>query len=163
MQHPSGRHLAQINIGRLVADPASSRVAPFMAAIDRINGLGKRAPGFVWMMEGSGAPNAGNTEAKINSDPRFIVNLTVWSSVEALADFAFNTVHRQFYSRRESWFEPISGPHFAMWWVPAGHRPTLPEGLERVARLAAHGDSAAAFGWAACGVDLHTQRCEVPA
>ena len=47
-------HLAELNIGRLVAETDDPRVADFMAALDRVNGIGKRMPGFVWMMEGSG-------------------------------------------------------------------------------------------------------------
>jgi hypothetical protein len=37
--------------------------------------------------------------------------------------------------------------HFVMWWVPAGHRPTLDEALARLDHLRAHGDSDHAFGW----------------
>ena len=46
------RHLAELNIGRLIAPRADPRVADFMKNLDRINGLGKRMPGYVWMMEG---------------------------------------------------------------------------------------------------------------
>ncbi len=138
-------HLAQLNIGRLMADTDDPRVAEFMAALDRINGLGKRMPGFVWIMEG--AEGRGNTETKIDGDPRFVSNLTVWDSVEALERFVWGTIHRQFYERRAEWFEVLGKQHFVMWWVPAGHRPTLDEGLERLAHCEAHGDSDHAFGW----------------
>ena len=37
--------------------------------------------------------------------------------------------------------------HFVMWWVPAGHKPTLDEALDRLAQLQANGDSDHAFGW----------------
>jgi len=142
------RHLAQLNVGRLVAETDDPRVAEFMAALDRVNGLGKRMPGFVWMMEGSGEPGTGNTETKIDGDPRFVSNLTVWESVEALEAFIWKTVHRQFYERRREWFEVLGEKHLVMWWVPEGHRPTLEEGLERLAQLRAQGDSDRAFGWA---------------
>ena len=46
------RHLAELNIGRLIAPRADPLVADFMNNLDRINGLGKRMPGYVWMMEG---------------------------------------------------------------------------------------------------------------
>lgn len=141
-------HLAQINVGRLVAPTDDPRVAAFMDALDRVNGLGRRMPGFVWMMEGSGAPNTGNTEAKIDGDPRFVSNLTVWESVEALEAFVWKTVHRRFYERRHEWFEVLGEMHFAMWWIAPGHRPTLAEGLERLGDLRAHGPSERAFGWA---------------
>jgi hypothetical protein len=130
-------HLAQLNIGRLVAEPGDPKVAAFMAALDRVNGLGKRMPGFVWMMEGSGEPGTGNTEAKIGGDPRFVSNLTVWESVEALEAFVWQTVHRQFYARRAEWFEVLGAQHFVMWWVPEGHRPGLDEALARLDHLKA--------------------------
>jgi hypothetical protein len=142
------RHLAQLNVGRLVAETDDPRVAEFMAALDRVNGIGKRMPGFVWMMEGSGEPGVGNTETKIGGDPRFIANLTVWASAEALEEFVWNTVHRKFYERRAKWFEGLSERHLVMWWVPEGHRPTLEEGLERLGQLRAQGESERAFGWA---------------
>ncbi len=144
----TGMHLAELNIGRLLAAPGDPRVAEFMAALDRVNGLGKRMPGFVWMMEGSGEPGTGNTETAIGGDPRFVANLTVWESVETLEAFVWNTVHRQFYERRQEWFEVLGEMHFVMWWVEAGHRPTLDEALDRLDHLKAHGGSDHAFGWA---------------
>lgn len=143
----SPMHLAELNIGRLIAPVDDPRVAAFMAALDRVNGLGKRSSGFVWMMEGSGAPGTGNTENSIGDDPQFVANLTVWESVETLEHFVWNTVHRQFYERRAEWFEVMGDQHFVMWWVPAGHRPDLAEGLARLAHLESHGASDHAFGW----------------
>jgi hypothetical protein len=143
----NARHLAQLNVGRLVAETDDPRVAEFMAALDRVNGLGKRMPGFVWMMEGSGEPGTGNTETKLDGDPRFVSNLTVWEGVEALERFVWGTIHRQFYERRAEWFEVLGQQHFVMWWVPEGHRPTLEEGLERLADLEGQGDGDHAFGW----------------
>jgi len=148
MIQPEGTHLAELNVGRLVADTDDPRVAEFMANLDRINGLGKRMPGFVWMMEGSGGPGTGNTEAKIGGDPRYVPNLTVWESVETLEAFVWNTLHRQFYERRQEWFEVLSDMHFVMWWIPAGHRPSLGEALTRLDDLRANGPSERAFGWA---------------
>ncbi len=142
------RHLAQLNVGRLVAPTDDPRVAGFMAALDRVNGLGKRMPGFVWMLEGSGEPGTGNTAAKIGGDPRFVSNLTVWEDAASLEAFVWQTVHRQFYARRAEWFEVLGATHFVMWWVPAGHRPTLEEALARLDHLRAQGDGEHAFGWA---------------
>lgn len=141
-------HLAELNIGRLLAPTDDPCVAEFMANLDLVNGLGKRMPGFVWMMEGSGEPGTGNTENNIGEDPQFVANLTVWEDGPSLERFVWGTVHKQFYERRRDWFEVLGDMHFVMWWVPAGHRPTLEEGLERLDHLKAHGDSDHAFGWA---------------
>jgi hypothetical protein len=147
MDQPDGHHLAELNVGRLVAPPGDPRVAEFMANLDRVNGLGKRMPGFVWIMEGSGAPGTGNTGASIDGDPRFVPNLTLWEDAASLERFVWGTIHKQFMDRRASWFEVLGDLHFVMWWVPAGHRPTLDEALERLAHLRAHGESDHAFGW----------------
>jgi len=141
------QHLAELNIGRLLAPTDDPRVAEFMTNLDRINGLGKRMPGFVWMMEGSGAPGTGNTENSIGDDPQFVANLTVWEDVASLERFVWGTIHKQFYDRRQEWFEILGEQHFVMWWVPAGHRPTLEEALGRLDLRKQQGDTDAAFGW----------------
>ena len=140
-------HFAELNIGRLLAPTDDPRVKEFMDNLDRINGLGKRMPGFVWMMEGSGEPGTGNTEAKIGGDPQFVSNLTVWEDVESLERFVWGTVHRKFYERREEWFEVLGKMHFVMWRVPAGHKPTLEEALAKLEHRERNGDSDEAFGW----------------
>ncbi len=141
------KHLAELNVGRLLAPTDDPRVAEFMANLDRINGLGRRMPGFVWMMEGSGEPGVGNTALKIGGDPQYVSNLTVWENVESLERFVWGTVHRQFYERRQEWFEILGEMHFVMWWVAPGHRPNLEEALDRLERRRRSGDGEGAFGW----------------
>ncbi len=139
-------HLAELNIARLIAPKDDPRVKEFMDNIDRINGMAKRMPGFVWIMEGE--DGAGNTENSIGSDPQLIPNLTVWENVETLEKFVWNTVHKQFFDRRQEWFEILGDMHFVMWWVPEGHQPTLDEAIERLEDLRTNGPSDRAFGWA---------------
>ncbi len=141
----NGMHLAELNVGRLVAPTDDPRVADFMGNLDKLNGLAKRMPGFVWMMEG--AAGGGNTETAIDGDPLFIPNLSVWENVKTLETYVWGTIHKQFYERRTEWFEVLGEMHFVMWWVPEGHQPTLDEALARLEHLKTHGDSDHAFGW----------------
>ena len=140
-------HLAELNVGRLLAPTDDPRVKDFMDNLDLINGMGKRMPGFVWMMEGSGEPGKGNTETKIDGDPLHVSNLTVWEDVASLEKFVWGTVHKQFYERRQEWFEVLDKMHFVMWWVPAGHEPSLDEALARLEMRNRLGDTDDAFGW----------------
>lgn len=140
-------HLAELNIGRLIAPTDDPRVTEFMDNLDRINGLGKRMPGFVWMMEGSGEPGTGNTDACIDGDPQFVANLSVWETPEQLQAFVFDTLHARFMDRGKEWFEDLVQMHFVMWWVPEGTQPTLDDALAKLAYREEHGDSADAFGW----------------
>jgi Domain of unknown function (DUF3291) len=45
-------HLAQINIGRLIAPIDDPRIAEFVANLESINALADHAPGFVWRLAG---------------------------------------------------------------------------------------------------------------
>ncbi|MEM1397370.1 MAG: DUF3291 domain-containing protein [Pseudomonadota bacterium] len=140
-------HLAELNVGRLLAPTDDPRVKDFMDNLDLVNGLGKRMPGFVWMMEGSGEPGTGNTEAKIGCDPQFVSNLTVWKDIESLERFVWGTIHKQFYERKGEWFNVLGDQHFVMWHVEEGHHPSLDEALARLDLRNRLGDTPDAFGW----------------
>jgi len=140
-------HLAELNVGRLVAAPEDPRVKEFMDNLDRINGLGKRMPGFIWMMEGSGEPGRGNIDNAVGGDVQSVTNLSVWEDIPSFERFVWGTVHKQFYDRKAEWFEVLGEQHFVMWWIPEGRRPTQEEALGRLDHLKQHGDSDHAFGW----------------
>lgn len=138
-------HLAELNIGRLIAPTDDPQVAEFMDNLDRINGLGKRMPGFVWMSEGT--DGRGNTENNIGDDPQLVFNLTVWEDQQSLEAFVYKTLHQKFMDRKAEWFEALKDRHFVMWWVPEGHKPSREEALQKLDALRQNGDTDAAFGW----------------
>jgi hypothetical protein len=78
-------------------------------------------------------------------DPRMIVNLSVWQSLEALHHFVYRSAHVGVLRDRKQWFEPLPGPYYALWWVPRDHIPSVQEGLQRIDYLATHGPSEHAF------------------
>ena len=57
---------------------------------------------------------------RIWDDPRVIVNLSVWASLEALWAFVYGSAHVGVMQRRRGWFERPVESHMALWWVPAG-------------------------------------------
>src|SRR5262249_4941364 len=102
--------------------------------------------------------NATNTRPY--ADGRIIVNFSVWESVYALERFVWQTVHKRFYGRRTDWFEHFEGPSVVLWWVPAGHRPSVEEATGRMEHLKQHGPSDHAFDWQAASAQLwKTARC----
>ncbi|WP_045878672.1 DUF3291 domain-containing protein [Pseudofrankia sp. DC12] len=139
--------LAQVNIARLLEPLESPRLAGFVAALDPVNALADAAPGFRWRLQDDSG-DATTIQAfgwDAGASAGVIVNLTVWASVEALAAFAFSGHHREVMRRRREWFEPMAEAYLALWWVPAGHRPTTAEAEERVQHLRAHGPTPRAF------------------
>ena len=135
-------HLAQINVGRLVAPRGDVRVAPFFDALDRINDLAERSRGFIWRLK-SESGNA--TDIQTTSDALFIVNISVWSDAEALFEFVYKSAHTPEMARRREYFERFEGAYQALWWVPRGHVPTIDEGLSRLWRIDRYGSTAEAF------------------
>jgi len=134
-------HLAQLNLAKLRFPPDDPRVAEFMGNLNRINELGKAAPGFVWILE----TESGNaTDIHAFDDPLILINLTVWESMETLRAFAYEGEHVAYVRRRHEWFDPLK-PYLVLWWVPAGHIPSIEESKERLAHLEAHGSTPFAF------------------
>jgi heme-degrading monooxygenase HmoA len=136
-------HLAQLNIGRGIAPLNDPAMAEFVAAIPEFNALAEASPGFVWRLKDESG--ASSSYVRAYDDERMLLNLSVWESVDALRAYTYASAHRQIFSRRKEWFEPHQGPYLVMWWVPAGHVPTVEEALERLAQLAAHGPTPQAF------------------
>jgi hypothetical protein len=157
MRQPEDHHLAQLNIGRIRYEIDDPRMADFTNNLAMVNGLAERAPGFVWRY----IDESGNsTSTRPYSDPRIAINLSVWESVEALERFVYQTIHKRFYGRRAEWFEHLDGPYFVMWWVTAGHRPSVEEAVARLEHLKKHGSSDHAFDWQTAATQLwKTARC----
>jgi Domain of unknown function (DUF3291) len=116
-------------------------LAEFMALLDPINAIADQAPGFVWRLQ-SEEGNA--TSIPVLGDARLIVNMSVWESIDRLADFVYRSGHVAVMRRRREWFERMK-VFMALWWVPAGHLPTVAEAEERLEHLRSHGPTAHAF------------------
>jgi hypothetical protein len=135
-------HLAQLNVGRLVAPLDDPRIDDFRNNLAPVNALAEASPGFVWRLQ----DEAGNaTGIKVTDDPLYIVNLTVWESVEALADFAFRSGHTAIMRRRREFFEAPGQAIACLWWIPEGTIPTVAEAHDRLEHLRTHGPTPTAF------------------
>ena len=134
--------LAQFNIARMVAPSDSPELSGFMNALDEINALADESPGFVWRFQNE---DGNATSERPYEDDMVLINLGTWSSVDALSDYVYRTAHAEYLRRRRGWFERMDEPMIVLWWVPAGHRPTVDEGVARLEHLRQHGPSAHAF------------------
>jgi hypothetical protein len=135
-------HLAQVNIGRVRAPMTDPIMAEFAAALDEVNALAERSPGFVWRLKDD-TNNA--TSIQAYADPLLLVNMSAWTDLTALQNYVYRTVHGKFFARRQNWFEKFETSHMALWWIPSGHTPTTDEAKERLAILDAKGPTPEAF------------------
>ncbi|PSM38365.1 DUF3291 domain-containing protein [Streptomyces dioscori] len=134
--------LAQVNISRLQAPLDSPQLKDFVDALDPVNAVADAADGFVWRLQ---SDDGNATDVSVFGEDWLIINLTVWRDSDALTAFMYQGQHRELLTRRNEWFERIREAMTALWWVPAGHRPTVAEAEERLLHLRAHGATAYAF------------------
>jgi hypothetical protein len=139
-------HLAQINIATLRHPLDDPRMTPFVEMLDPVNAAADGAPGFVWRLVEEGEADATGMRP---AGEDVIVNFSIWETQEALWDFTYRSGHLEVMRRRREWFERHVEAHLVLWWVPAGHVPTVDEALERLAYLRKHGPSPRAFTFAA--------------
>lgn len=134
--------LAQLNVARLLYPVEHPAISDFVDGLDTVNALAERSDGFVWRLQ----DDAGNaTSFRIYDDPLFIVNMSVWQSADALMKFVQSDTHLAFLKRRREWFEKPTAAYATLWWVSAGHRPTVCEAQERLEHLRGNGPTAFAF------------------
>lgn len=140
MTGPATTHLAELNVARAKYDFEDPRMFEFNLAVDRVYDAAARSPGFVWRLA---APGGGLNSPE--DDPRTIINLSVWESLEALGRFTWSGLHREYLDRLDEWFEAPAPVHVVLWRVPIGEEPTIDDGLERLEQLRAEGPSERAF------------------
>ena len=135
-------HIAQVNIARMLYPIDAPEMVDFVNNLDPINALADAAPGFVWRLQ----TDEGNaTSLQPYADDMLILNMSVWEDIESLKEYTFKSAHVEFVRRRKEWFELFKGSYTALWWIPAGHIPTMEEAKERLAHLEEHGETAVAF------------------
>lgn len=138
-------HLAQINIAQARDEMTSETMHGFASRLDEINQLAEYSPGFIWRLQDD---SGDATSIQAFDDPMLIINISVWSDVESLKQFVYRSVHVDLIRDRDAWFHKIPQMHQALWWVPAGHTPSVEEGKAVLERLQAEGPSPEAFTFA---------------
>jgi hypothetical protein len=135
-------HLAQANIARMVAPIDDPVMAGFVEQLEYINSVADRSPGFVWRLQ---TPDGDATAMRIFDDDRILFNMSVWTGIEPLYDYTYRSDHLGPLRNRKQWFDRIDGAHLVLWWVPAGHIPTVEEAKDRFERLNRDGPGPDAF------------------
>jgi hypothetical protein len=136
--------LAQLNVGIIRGPMDSPLMAEFAANLERINALAERSSGFVWRLQ-TDAGDATAIRPFGNAD--MLVNMSVWKDLESLSRYVYNGEHLQIMRRRREWFERMDEAYLVLWWVPAGHRPSVAEALARLELLRSNGPGPEAFGF----------------
>lgn len=139
---PPRFHLAQANVARMRAPLESPIMEGFRSQLEHINAVADASPGFVWRLQGV---DGDATSIRAFDDERILFNMSVWDSVDALHGYVYRSDHVAPLRSRRDWFEAFEGPPLVLWWVPAGHVPTIEEAKEKLDVLKERGPTADAF------------------
>jgi hypothetical protein len=137
-----GYNLAQMNIARSLAPLDSPVMESFLEIVPILNLLAEQSPGFVWRQTTSDQlkdRDGGYT------DPLIVVNLSLWTGVDALRSYFNSELHQSAFKKRHQWFEPTILRQGVLWWVPYNSLPTVAEGKRRLELLNENGDTNQAF------------------
>jgi hypothetical protein len=138
----SAYQIAQLNIGIIKGPLESPVMADFSANLARINALADSSTGFVWRLQ---TEQGDATSLRPFGDENVLINMSVWRDIESLNNYVYGSAHVELLRRRREWFERMTDAYLVLWWVPAGHRPSVPEAIARLDVLRAKGPSAEAF------------------
>ncbi|SFX26349.1 DUF3291 domain-containing protein [Streptomyces atratus] len=138
----TGHELAQVNISRLGFPLDSPELKDFVDGLEPVNAVADQAAGFVWRLQ---SDTGNSTDVSVFGDDRLILNMSVWRDTDALTAFMYQGQHRELMARRREWFERVEEAMTALWWVPAGERPTVRDAEERLLHLREHGPTQQAF------------------
>lgn len=136
--------LAQVNIARMRAPLTDAVMAGFVAQLDTINALADNSPGFVWRLQ---TEEGDATALRPFEDDLMLINMSVWDSLSDLSTFTYASQHTAVMRQRRQWFEKFDGSYVVLWWVPAGHIPSVEEAKERLAYMHTHGETVHAFSF----------------
>ncbi|HKU91681.1 MAG TPA: DUF3291 domain-containing protein [Steroidobacteraceae bacterium] len=137
----SNYQIAQLNVATLKAPLDSPELKDFVDNLDRINALAEGSDGFAWRLKGEG--NDATSLRPLGDN--VIVNMSVWRDVAALKRYVYQSAHVEIMRRRREWFSRMAEAYMVLWWVPAGHRPTVAEAAARLEHLRKYGPSPEGF------------------
>lgn len=135
-------YIATSNVARMLAGYEDAAMAGFLERLDPVNAVADASPGFIWRYESG---DEESEEVRVFGDKQILFNMSVWESIEALEKFAYQSVHLEVLQKKSNWFERPTRTPLVLWWVKAGHVPSVVEAKERFDVLWRDGPTPIAF------------------
>ena len=140
-------HLAEFNFGTLRYPWCDPRIAGFEDAVEQVNAIGARSPGFVWRLPDNDMEfEQEDARGALVDRPNTASTLSVWQDAGSLYRFVTKTLHARIMQGAPDWFVPGDSGHLVCWWVSVGHIPTVAEGLQNWQLLQSQGETESLFG-----------------
>lgn len=119
-------------------------MADFVNNLDRINAIADDSEGFIWRLQGE---EENSIAIRTFDDETLVINMSVWTTMEALYNFTYKSDHISILRRKKEWFSKITDMHMVCWYIPKGHIPTTLEAKEHLSYANKYGTSPYAFSF----------------
>lgn len=130
-------HLIHANIALMRDEFDSQQMSGFVSQMEVVGEIASQSPGFV------AQPYPADSGDVYNG--RYLLNLSIWESVESLRAFTYAGRHAEFLKRRLEWFQKIDKPTYVLFWFPVGQVPSELEVSRRIQALTELGPTTYAF------------------
>lgn len=137
------KYLAHVNIGLWKPDANRADYESFVEMGAHVNNHAATQKHLKWQFgtQFYQDPNV----MRVFAEPRMILNLSVWDNFDALKVFVYQHAHLDAIKSRDSWFEKLEKPSYALWWVDENKMPTLEDAKEKLGLIEKLGSTAEAF------------------
>ena len=137
--------IAQMNWGRLKYSLEDKRMTEFNESLSKVYGLAEKHPGFIWRIP----DNQSESQLyDLGFDNLISSTISVWTDIESLKDYTYNSLHGVYLKRSSEWFQKnIDGPQLVIWNVNSNDQPSFKESFARLKYLNDNGPSDYAYGW----------------
>jgi hypothetical protein len=140
MKANTSYHLVHANLATARGSFDDPIMEGFVDRIDEIDSLAQSWPGFV-------AQPALPDEGLFYPEP-FLLNVSVWESMESLRQFTYTGQHAAMLKQREEWFLQSDRPAYVLYWSLVSVAPSEKEIKDRIEHLQLHGSTPYAFTFA---------------
>ena len=130
-------HLVHANLATARTSFDDPIMKDFVDRVEEIDGLAQGWPGFIAQPV---LPDEG-----LHYPEPFLLNISVWESVESLRKYTYMSQHADMLKRREEWFLQSIRPAYVLYWSPAWETPSEKEIKGRFEYLQLHGSTPYAF------------------
>jgi hypothetical protein len=136
-------HLAQVNIAKRLAPLDDPIMQDFINNLDKINALADISDGFIWRLQDEDKDEA----AGVFKDNNLVINMSVWTDINSLFNYTYNSEHIEVFKRKKEWFSKMKMMHMAFWYIPKGYEPTFKDAKNRLDYINTHGHTPYAFSF----------------
>jgi hypothetical protein len=132
-------HLIHANVALALGDLDDEIMSGFVQQVEEINNIANSSLGFVSQPTplDSGAVYKG----------KWLLNLSVWESVESLNEFTHSGKHAVALDNRHRWFNKQDNPNYVLFWFGVGNTPRESEIERRIVHLTEFGATPYAFNF----------------